>query len=251
MWVVKRNTVIMILGFATPFEQALIGAAKTKAAYGPANLNVFLFSWPSDGRNAPHDYGNDRHDAQSSGLAFARGLMKLVAFLREGDACGQRVHLLAHSMGNYVLRHTLQEMIKMTPTGRLPRVFDNIFSFAADEDSDALEYKEKLARLPELTQALHIYFSKHDRALWGSDATKGNPDRLGNDGPAKPLDIHSKVTLIDVSKTDRLLLDIIGHGYYDEKQTVIDDVLSVLNGLEPHEIPGRSYVLAKNRYVIG
>ncbi len=247
----KRDTMIMIHGYATSFEQAILGAAKTKAAYGPANLNVFMFSWPSDGRNAPHDYGNDRHDAQASGLAFARGIMKLVEFLRSGPACGRRIHLLAHSMGNYVLRHTLQELIKMNPAGRLPRVFDNVFSMAADEDADALEHADKWARLPELTQALHIYFSRHDRALQGSDATKGNPDRMGNDGPARPLDIHSKVTLIDVSKTDRFLLDVVGHGYYDEKQAVIDDVLATLAGLEPDQIPGRRYVQAKNRYVIG
>jgi len=246
-----RSTMIIIHGYATSFVQAVIGAAKTKAAFKDANLNVFVFTWPSDGQNFPPTaYSNDRRDAVTSGPAFARGIMKLIEFLSVGEACGQKVHLLCHSMGNYVLRNALQAMIDTWTGTQLPKIFENIFSFAADEDADALEDDKKLKRLPELTRHLHIYFNNHDHALNVSNRTKGNPDRLGSDGPAHPLDVHSKVTLVDVSRTDRFLLDAVGHGYYDTQEKVVNDVLSVLAGKEPDQIPGRLYVPAKNRYCV-
>ncbi len=252
-----RSTLIIIHGYATSFKQALLGAAKTKVAYGAANLNIVMFSWPSDGKNyPPQAYADDRHDAMASGLAFARGMMKLIDFLSTGPACGQKVHLLCHSMGNYVLRNALQALIThpegWAAAGQLPRVFENIFSMAADEDSDALDKPEKWDRLPELTRHLHIYFNNNDHALNLSDLTKGNPDRMGSDGPAHPSGIHSKVTLVDVSRTEDFLKAVttVGHGYYDEEPKVISDVLQVLSGIEPDRVSGRKFLPAKNRYVI-
>lgn len=253
----SRSTLIIIHGYATSFAQAIVGAAKTKKAYETQNLNVFMFSWPSDGKNVPPQaYADDRHDASASGLAFARGLMKLVEFLSAGKPCGQQVHLLAHSMGNYVLRNALQALINhpegYAASGQLPRIFENIFSMAADEDNDALEKPEKWERLPEITRHLNIYFNNHDRALNISDLTKGNPDRMGSDGPAHPGDLPSKVTLIDVSRTQNFFQTAtsVGHGYYDEQPKVVSDVLQVIAGLQPDQIAGRSFVSAKNRYVI-
>jgi esterase/lipase superfamily enzyme len=246
-----RDTLVLIHGYATSFRQAIEGAHKTKEAYKSANLNVILFSWPSDGAHAPHDYGNDRHDAQASGLAFARGILKLAEFLEAGKPCGRRIHLLAHSMGNFVLRHALQALIAQAPGDRLPLLFTNIFNMAADEDADAFDKPEKYARLPELAKAVNVYINAHDHALQGSTLTKGNPDRLGNTGPATPQNLPAKVTVVDVTKTDRLFLDLVGHGYYDENPTVIRDVLQVLAGAEAEDIPTRIYVPAKNRYRIG
>jgi esterase/lipase superfamily enzyme len=247
-----RDTLIMIHGYNTTFEAAIIGAAKAKEAYKAANLNVVMFSWPSDGKFGPlnpKEYGNDRHDAEASGLAFCRGLMKLAAFLREGAPCGQRIFLLAHSMGNFVLRNTLQAMLKQVSNGRVPRAFDIIFSMAADEDNDALDKEEKWARLPDLCGHLNIYINKHDKALLGSDLTKGNPDRMGSVGPARPMDLPAKVSVIDVSKLDKI--GDAGHGYYDSWPEVVADVLQVMAGKEGEDVKGRNWVPAKMRYFIG
>ena len=119
----SRDTVIFIHGYNVSFQEALTSAAELKrnfsTAEGGPGVNVVLFSWPSDGSMMPYiAYGNDRQDAAASGPAFARGLLKLAEFLRGStaeDACDQRIHLVAHSMGNYVLRHTLQEIIKQSP----------------------------------------------------------------------------------------------------------------------------------------
>lgn len=243
------DTLVMIHGYATTFQQAIEGAAKTLEAYKAANLNIILFSWPSDGAHAPKDYGNDRLDAHASGPAFARGLLKLVEFLGQGDPCGRKIHLLAHSMGNYVLRNALQELQGQMSGSRMPCVFENIFSMAADEDSDALDSEEKWKHLPDLCRSLNIYINKYDKALLGSNLTKGNPERMGNFGPDKPMDLPAKVTVIDVS-ADMGLTDVVGHGYYDEHPRVIDDVLMVLAGTAPSKVTGRTWVPSAMRFTI-
>ena len=199
-----RDTVVFIHGYNVSFKEALTSAATLKrnfsTARGGPGVNVVLFSWPSDGSMMPYiAYANDRQDAAASGPAFARGLLKLTDFLRGAtaeEACDQRIHLVAHSMGNYVLRHTVQE-IKAHSSGRPVRIFDQVFLMAADEDDDAFEHDHKLKPLPRLAKRVNVYFNNKDRGMAVSDKTKGNPDRLGDDGPRVPRGIPGKVTLVD------------------------------------------------------
>ena len=127
---------------------------------------MVLFSWPSDGSIIPYiAYGNDRQDAAVSGPAFARGLLKLADFLRGSipeDACDHKLHLVAHSMGNCVLRHTVQEYVKQS-SGRPARLLDQVFMMAADEDDDVFELDYKLKPLPRLAKRVNVYFNNNER----------------------------------------------------------------------------------------
>ncbi len=111
-------------------------------------------------------------------------------------------------------------------------------------------FNEKWGRIGELCGEMVLYINKNDKALWGSDITKGNPDRMGNRGPSKPFEIPHNVSVVDVSKLDPLL-DIIGHGYYDTWPGVIGDITHVIQGKEPHEVPGRNAIPMKNKYCLG
>ena len=247
-----RDTLIFIHGYNTNWEAAVATAASVKRTYKDANLNVVLFSWPSDGKYGPlrpQEYFDDRHDAMASGAAFCRGMMKLGAFLRQGAPCGQRIYLLAHSMGNYVLRNTLQALISQVQGPRLPPAFDIIVSMAADEDNDALDHPEKWGRLTEVTQRLVIYCNKRDKALMGSEDTKGNPDRMGNHGPSQPGNLPAKVTVVDVTKLEGLL--DVGHSYFIEHPVVVSDVLQVMAGKEGEEVSGRNWIPADHKYCLG
>ena len=212
---------------------------------------MVIFTWPSDGIWGPlnpGEYSDDRHDAEASGAAFARGLLKFATFLSKNKPCGQRTFLLAHSMGNYVLSNTLRQLNVQSPVG-VPKLFDVILSMAADEDSDAFECDDKWGFLPELGGHVVVYINRHDKALLGSELTKGKPDRMGNVGPKHPMNLPAKVSIVDVSKCDPLF--DIGHGYYDSWGLVINDVLQVLDGREQEDVTGRIWVPARNRYYIG
>ena len=50
------------------------------------------------------------------------------------------MHLIAHSMGNYVLRHALQQATKISKESSLSRIFDEVILTAADEDNEALNF---------------------------------------------------------------------------------------------------------------
>lgn len=259
----RADLLVLIHGFASDFDTALERAAQLKVLYATPErpLEVIVFSWPSNGRafglklreGLKLQYFDDRTDAAGSAMAIARAFHRLTDFVRglgEDEACGRAVHLVAHSMGNFALRHALQQIIRDAPRGRLPRLFDHVFLMAADEDDDALNDEEKLARLPEIATAVHVYMARNDEALVISDSTKGNPDRLGAAGPRTLSDLPRKVTLIDCEAvSDTVGLDAHArHQYYRTQPEVVADVRAVLAGLPPDTIANRHYVAASRAF---
>lgn len=249
-----RDTVVFVHGYNVTFKEALQSAARIHANFTTLNqgagVNVLCFSWPSDGSMMPwFAYSNDRRDAAASGPAFARGILKLRDFMQgltDQQNCGQKIHLIAHSMGNYVMRHALQEMRAQTGD-RLPRIFDQVFLMAADEDDDAFEYDHKLRLLPRLARHVNVYFNRGDTAMSISDATKGNPDRLGDDGPRAPFTVPAKVTQIDCSE---VVTGMIEHSYFLDEPRVVSDMAQVLSGVDPMAVAGRIFRDDRNRFVI-
>ncbi|MFO0764754.1 MAG: alpha/beta fold hydrolase [Patescibacteria group bacterium] len=245
-----RDTIIYIHGFNNDFNESLQEGAELSRALGD-RYNVVVFSWPSNGTKL--GYYPDRHDAELSGLGFARGLLKFKAFISEltkEDACERKLHLVAHSMGNYVLRHALQKMKQIEGYASTPRLFDQVVLAAADEDADALRLDYKLANLPNLCGRLNVYFNNGDVALAVSDKVKGNPDRLGHDGPDKPWDIAQKIVLIDASQTVSGDIDM-QHAYIRKDRNVIDDLTRVLAGTPSQNFgASRKYVDHANKFEI-
>lgn len=246
------DTLVYIHGYNVSFKEALTAAARLAKNLskhdGGNGVNVVLFSWPSDGSMMPYlAYASDRQDAAPSGPAFARAFMKLAEFLHGAspeEECDHSLHLLAHSMGNYVLRHAVQEIRSHYP-GRPPRIFDQIFMMAADEDDDTFEHDWKLAVLPRLAKRVNVYFNRGDIPLQISDKTKGHPDRLGTDGPRLPQQVPAKVTQIDCTP---VVSGAVEHSYYNDTKEVVADMLQVLAGVPSDEIGGRLYVPESNRY---
>jgi esterase/lipase superfamily enzyme len=249
----KRDVIVFLHGFANDFPNALIRAAQLEALYRTAekDVMVILFSWPSNGRAAPAwEYFSDREDAEASGIAMGRALMRLVEFLtklrdedfrvilaaRRADEvpnpddlkqCTRRLHVLAHSMGNWALRHAIQKFINLSAE-RVPRVFDCAFLMAADEDNDALHENHKLKPLDQLANRVFVYHARGDIALTISDTTKGNPDRLGSDGPQNFDKLSERVIAVDCNKVRDTTLADGRHQYYRKRIEVIEDVKETL-----------------------
>lgn len=268
-----HDTVLFIHGFNYTFKESLIDAARLKRRYekDDRTYTFFVFTWPSDGSLLPFiAYGNDRFDAKVSGPALGRGLLKLRDFVqrlsrgseprvrfdlgREATLAGERagfcrgrLHLMAHSMGVYALRHAIQGMRKERGDD-LPRLFDEILLFAGDEDADAFEHFHKLALLPTLTRRVTMYHNREDIPIAISDLTKGNPDRLGSDGPRNPRSLPAKVSIVDCA-------DVVNgfqeHRYHESEQTIVDDIRAVLDGGRSDRIANRTYVAETNSYRLG
>ncbi len=261
------DVIVYLHGFANSFQNSLARAAALQELYSSKlqKVMVVLFAWPSNGEVQPAwNYFSDREDAEASGIAMGRALKRLVEFLMEMRAtdrpvllaarrigevpnpdeltqCTRRLHVLAHSMGNWALRHALRKFIDLNG-GETPRVFDCAFLMAADEDHDALQRELKLKPLEKLANRVFVYHAANDVALTVSDKTKGNADRLGSDGPENLDIVSERVFAIDcrwISKTS------IAHGrhqYYRLRPEAIADVQATLANKPQEERPGREVV---------
>ena len=252
-----RDTLGYIHGFDYTFDEAIVRAEEVKKFLG-VSMNIFLFTWPSDGELLPDlsfklPYHRDRDDVADSGDAMGRGLHILTKFLagqRPEDACDHRLHLMVHSMGNYALRHAVQAIQRRYGTRPLPKLFDTVVLAAADEDADTLECSNKLKILPRLTDRIVVYHTPRDRALMISETTKDNPERLGSDGPDNSANLNDKIAIVDVSGILGADEDKQNHQYYRLNPYVREDTLAVLEGEldSANEIEGRRVMPGKNRY---
>lgn len=246
----STDVLVYIHGFNVSWEEAVASAMALQTMVNQPltksskkDIAVVLFTWPSDGKVIPvYSYKSDRTDAEFSGNAFGRGLLKLRDFLvklrtriqRNGKCeliCKRDIHLLCHSMGNYVLQNTLQRMIGFNHGMRLPRLFDHIFMCSPDVDDNVLEEGQPLFRLPELGRYVNIYHNRGDIAMYVSDYTKQNPDRLGLNGAARPSLLNQKVHQIDCSD---IVTGVVEHSYYLNGE-VNQDIRYSLFGLSQND----------------
>jgi len=243
----KTDTLVFIHGFNVSF----LGALDAGALLGQSlkvegrDVNLVVFSWPSDGSAVPlMSYYSDREDARVSGPALARAFLKLrefVTVLPEEDYCQRRIHLLAHSMGAYVLRNGLQALIAKDRDS-LIRLFDQIMMAAPDEDDDTFEHETKLRLLPRIGRQVTVYFNPGDRALLISDKTKANPDRLGSDGPRLVDLLPKKVVPVDCRKVAPGVDRWAEHSYYLRSKALELDMNAVMADAVPEEIANRIFV---------
>ena len=253
------DVLVYIHGFANTFASAISRAAQLREHYlvgrpgqQPQHPVVFAFCWPSNGEvTPPWEYFSDRNDARSAGPAMARTMQRFTDFMRRnGDSCGQRIHLVAHSMGNWALRHAVQALLDLNPGRELETVFDNVFLMAADEDDDAFERNSKLKPLLQLARRIHVYHSSDDLSLVISDTTKFNSNRLGYDGPRNLARVDEKIVSIDCEEVDDSEFLHVNHQYYRRRPEVIADVRHVLAGKRPSNIPNRVEIQSGRHYRI-
>lgn len=246
-----NDVLVYIHGFNVTWNEAVASALALQESLNQPDAGrpvqqvlVVLFTWPSDGKALPYvSYKSDRSEARASGAAVGRALLKLRDFLikvrtldaRGRDvACGQELHLLCHSMGNFVLQSALERMDEHTPGTSFPRLFEHIFMCAPDVDDNALEPGQALGALHELAMHVTVYYNRGDVAMYISDYTKGNPERLGHNGAARPAQLHNKVHQVDCSA---IVTGLVEHSYYQDGRVNQDLRLSIAS--VPFDAPVR------------
>lgn len=254
------DVVIYVHGFNTTWWAAVGGALSLQCALnrapGARPTRVVLFTWPSDGLALPYtSYRSDRSDGQASGPALGRALLKFRDHLRElaGEVqrgntrwCGREVHVVAHSMGNWVLQHAVARMAEHAGE-RMPTILGHVVLCAADVDDDVLEPGLGLGRLPELCRRVHVYTNQGDVALQVSVATKNNRTRLGAYGPSSLSRTPDKVHHIDASP---LVGGVVEHGYFLDG-TPVHDLALTLAGVDPDAPVRRRVPREARRWVLG
>lgn len=249
----SSDVLVYIHGFNVDWEEAvgysmalemMLNRGKKE---GEKKVLVVLFSWPSNGQALPYtSYKSDRSEAKGSGYAFGRGLLKVRDYLTKlkkgsDELCNQELHLLCHSMGNYVLQNTLSRLREFSSGKQLPRLFSHIFLCAPDVEDDVLEPGKPMEDLHQLTRSVTIYHNTGDVAMYISDYTKGHPDRLGHEGAARPAQLHRKVHQVNCSS---IVGGAVEHSYYLWGPVNNDIRFSI--DAEPHESDKRKRIKDAN-----
>lgn len=241
-----QDVLVYVHGYNTDFRGAAASALALQERFAARDVRldgprrapaVVLFTWPSDGRKTPWvAYRSDRMEAAPSGYALGRALLKMRDFLRSiprDEMCGSGIHLLCHSMGNFVLQNAVERVGMHSAGRRLPRLLDQVFMVAADVDDTVFRDEQPLAALPDLCDGVHVYFNETDNALRVSDATKANPERLGARGASHPGELHQKVQQVDCHAFAHDLDRFVGHGYHMDRRVLQDARVWMDASLEP------------------
>lgn len=187
----------------------------------PGLVEVVPLVWPCDGDfGVVLDYYDDQLSADASGLAFARVLAKFLAWRdrlgRDEEACLKHVNVLAHSMGNRVLRAALASWTH--DYGPAPAVFRNVFMVAADVANDCLAPDGDGAAIPDAARNVVVYHAADDLALRSSKVANVRNKlvrrRLGHTGPAGwPGRCPENVAAVDCDAFN-CRYDRLGHTYF-------------------------------------
>ena len=187
----------------------------------PGLVTVVPMIWPCDNDlGVIKDYWDDQSAADASAFGFARILGKFLEWRDRqsaaGDPCYKRINILAHSMGNRVLRGTLERWAH--DYDALPGVFRNIFMVAADVVNETLEAGEPGRYISAACRNVTVYFASDDWALRASKVTnlksKVVSRRLGHTGPEDMSKVASNVYAIDCDDFNNTVDSPAGHSYF-------------------------------------
>ncbi len=184
-------------------------------------VQVIPLIWPCDNDfGVMIDYWDDQKAADQSGYAFSRVLEKFMAWRRaeKGSPCLKRINVLAHSMGNRVLRETLRAWDKYDLTKGVPMLFRNIFLVAADIVNESLERGRPGELICQASRNVSVYYASDDLALRGSKAAnlknRVASRRLGHSGPENMSKVPSNVYSLDCDNFNTKYDHPTGHTYF-------------------------------------
>lgn len=191
----------------------------------PNEALVVPLIWPCDNDlGVVSDYWDDQKSADQSGYSFARVLEKFMAW-RQEDAnredeppCLKRINMLAHSMGNRVLRQSLLAWDRYDLADGVPLIFRNTFMVAADVVNETLHEGEPGALISHASRNVVVYHASDDLALRASKAAnlknKVASRRLGHTGPENIARTPRNVFQVDCDDLNTSYDLPMGHNYF-------------------------------------
>lgn len=220
----RRDAFVFVHGFTTSFEDA---ARRTAQMAFDLNFSgaPILYSWPSG--NQLWQYSVAENNAEWT----MRHLRKfLLSVARNSGA--ERIHLIAHSMGNRPLINALDSLYQQEEA----RLFQQVILAAPDIDADI--FAQVQAAVVGVASRVTVYASEHDKALKVSEKFH-SARRLGQRGPN--LFLSKLADTVEASKVDTTQL---GHLYYGDNPLVLQDLALLIFQDSP---PPRATLIQRQR----
>jgi esterase/lipase superfamily enzyme len=225
----KTQVLLYIHGFNNTGEAEVFpNAAKLQKLFnkhgGEDLVYVVPIIWPCDDDSFiafMDDYWDDQRAADASGIAFSRLLGKFnnwrKAEAAKPDPCTRRINILAHSMGNRVLRNTLASWAKYE-SPQIPLLFRNIFMVAADVVNHTLEKGNKGELITHAARNVVVYYANDDLAMPASKLinlkNRTVSRRLGMTGPEQLEKVARNVYEVDCDNFNNTFDKPKGHSYF-------------------------------------
>ena len=248
----RNDVLIFIHGYAYDFDDELQAILELKKLYvdnpkSPVN-NILFISWPASSSIFPLTYFDDKAASINSGNSLLRLFYFYTQFLKDifSDKdllpCNQRIHIMAHSMGNRLL----QSMLYSLKTENISRVIDQVILLSADVSFRVFEESEdSFVKLLKLANRVTVYVNKKDAVLGVSQFSKNilSP-RLGKMGPSSFSNITDIISVIDCTNVKNDLktnfkFQVGNHWNYLSSSEVQGDVISVFNDTDQNLIGKR------------
>jgi esterase/lipase superfamily enzyme len=207
--------VLYIHGFNTSFELAALRAAQLGVDLKVSGVMAF-FSWPSKGRFT--GYLADEASIDDSEEELTKYLLDLANSVGSG-----RLHIIAHSMGNRAFLRAMKELLRRAADKTGIR-FGQIF--LAAPDVDASKFAKLAQAYDSLAARTTLYVSSKDRAL----ASSGILHEFERAGFVPPVTILDGIDTVETSFID---LSFLGHGYFADARSLLQDMHSLLRKDSP------------------
>jgi esterase/lipase superfamily enzyme len=197
-------------GYNVSFEEAAIRAAQLGCDLAVPGATAF-FSWPS--RGSVVAYPADEASIEASERPITDFLVDFAT------KCGaEKVHVIAHSMGNRGLLRALQRIAANAEMqGKVK--FGQVFLAAPDVDRDLFL---DLARLyPEHSERTTLYASRRDLPVHLSSRLHDAPRA----GYFTPYTVAHGLDTIEVPDFD---IDLLGHSYFAQAAALLHDMFDLM-----------------------
>jgi esterase/lipase superfamily enzyme len=205
----ERDALIFFHGFNVSFTESVIRTAQIAADIG-FNGAPIVYSWPS--RKSIFRYMAD--EATATGYSIDN-IIQLIKDVRTNTGA-ERVHLIAHSMGNRFLTEALKSLNEQGFTKDF--LFNQIILAAPDIDAEVF-VKHLAPKIVKTGKQVTLYTSVHDKALGFSEWIHGDNQRAG--GKGDHVAIFEGIDTVDASSEKT---DFLGHGYFSESKALVDDI---------------------------
>ncbi|QEN90445.1 alpha/beta fold hydrolase [Labrys sp. KNU-23] len=199
------EVIVFVHGYNTNYQEAVYRVAQLEKDSGFPGA-VVAFAWPSLGTLTGYvadrestTYSRDYLETTLNGLARTPGV--------------RRIHIIAHSMGNWLAVETLRQARIRGNSAFLPKLGE-VFLMSPDIDIDV--FRTQLDTIGKLNQPITVAISRDDRALGFSQRLAGDVPRVGNvlidNKKAQEAIAHYGLRVIDMS--DAKSLDSMNHSKF-------------------------------------
>lgn len=211
---------------------------------------VVAFDWPSADRAL--SYLGDRRDAKASAIRLVdEGIAAFAA--RQRADCHINVHVLAHSMGCYVVREAFDDADDRPAVAARSWSVSQVMLVAADVSAASLaEGNPKSSSLYRHSVRLTNYFNPHDEVLSLSNVKRvGVAPRAGRIGLPEPrpqaaVNVYCGRRFLSVRDTPEGAEAASHSWYFDDERFLRDAALTVDGAMDRNELPTRLATTAGN-----